>query len=245
MQSMDLHVHTTYSDGANSPEEMILAAIEIGLSTIGFSDHSYMDFDESWCMQKDQIDNYRREIRALGEKYKDQIRVLCGIEQDYDTKDPAEGFDYVIGSVHCLKCGDIWFSVDHTKEMLQEFVERYFNGDYYAMAEAYFKKVADVAAKTGASIIGHLDLITKFNEPTPLFDEQHPRYRAAWQAAVDALLPYDVPFEINFGAISRGYRTTPYPAPEIRRYIYEHGGRFILSSDSHNTGTIAFGFDGL
>ena len=245
MQSMDLHVHTTYSDGVNTPEEMILAAIDAGLETIGFSDHSYLAFDDSWCMKQDQAEAYRREIRALGEKYKAQIRVLCGVEQDYDSAGPAKGFDYVIGSVHCLNCGGTWCSVDYRRDLLAQMVEQFFGGDFYAMAEAYFEKVSDVVHKTGADIIGHFDLITKFNEGTPLFDEQHPRYRAAWQAAVDALLPCDVPFEINMGAISRGYRTTPYPSPEIRRYIYERGGRFLLSSDAHSAQTIAFGFDAL
>lgn len=245
MQSMDLHVHTTYSDGANSPEEMILAAIDAGLETIGFSDHSYTAFDESYCIKKDRLEQYRSEIRSLGEQYQDQIRVLCGIEQDYFSAEPAVGFDYIIGSVHYLKCGETYVPVDESVQTLRDAAEMFFGGDFYAMTEQYFQSVGDVVRKTGASIIGHFDLITKFLERTPLFDDQHPRYRAAWQAAVDALLPFDVPFEINYGAISRGYRTTPYPSPEIRRYIYEHGGRFILSSDSHQTDTIAFGFDGL
>ena len=37
----DLHVHTNYCDGKNTPEEMVLAAIEKGMECIGFSVHSY------------------------------------------------------------------------------------------------------------------------------------------------------------------------------------------------------------
>ena len=38
----DLHVHTTFSDGKNTPEEMILAALDKGLETIGvFRSQSY------------------------------------------------------------------------------------------------------------------------------------------------------------------------------------------------------------
>ena len=36
----DLHTHTKYSDGATSPEEMVLAAIDMGLEEIGISDQS-------------------------------------------------------------------------------------------------------------------------------------------------------------------------------------------------------------
>ena len=41
------------------------------------------------------------------------------------------------------------------------------------------------------------------------------------------------PFEINTGAISRGYRVTPYPAPFILQEIHDLGGKIILSGDTH------------
>ena len=70
----------------------------------------------------------------------------------------------------------------------------------------------------------------------------NPRYIKAWQQAADALLKTGKPFEVNTGAISRGYRTAPYPAKEIRDYIRAHGGKLILSSDSHAKETIAYRF---
>ena len=91
-------------------------------------------------------------------------------------------------------------------------------------------------------IIGHFDLLTKFAEQDPYFDLQHPRYVKAWQTAADQLLKTGKPFEINTGAISRGYRTEPYPAKDIRDYIRARGGKLILSSDSHAKDTIAYRF---
>ena len=73
--------------------------------------------------------------------------------------------------------------------------------------------------QTGADIIGHFDLVTKFNELGGYLDLSDPRYVRAWKAAVDALLSYDRPFEINTGAISRGYRTTPYPGAAVEMCI--------------------------
>ena len=96
---------------------------------------------------------------------------------------------------------------------------------------------------TKCDIIGHFDLITKFIEQDPAFDTNHPRYVKAWQQAADELLKTGKPFEINTGAISRGYRTSPYPAKEIRDYIRAHGGKLILSSDAHAKENIAFRFD--
>ena len=111
------------------------------------------------------------------------------------------------------------------------------------MTAAYFESAATVFDVTGCTFAGHFDLITKFIEQEPAFDLNHPRYVKAWQQAADRLLATGKPFEINTGAISRGYRTEPYPAKDIRDYIRAHGGKLILSSDSHKKETIAFRFD--
>ena len=243
MITKDLHMHTCYCDGKNTPEEMVQSAIEKGLTTVGISGHSYTFFDESYCMQKADIPRYLAECRYLRAKYFDQIHVLCGVEQDYYSDYPTDDFDYVIGSVHYIKVEGEYNPVDESIEILRAAVQKYFDGDVYALCEAYFATVADVVKKTECDIIGHFDLISKFIEKEPLFDTQHPRYVAAWQKAVDELLKHNVPFEINTGAISRGYRTQPYPSEEMREYIREKGGRFVLSSDAHSTDAIACGFE--
>lgn len=48
--------------------------------------------------------------------------------------------------------------------MFSEAVEKHYGGDYYAFAEDYYTLERDVVDRTGADIIGHFDLITKFNE---------------------------------------------------------------------------------
>ena len=100
-----------------------------------------------------------------------------------------------------------------------------------------------MADKTACHIIGHLDLMTKFNEGGKLFDENHPRYVAAWKKAVDALLPKNIPFEINMGALARGYRSAPYPAAPIIQYIKEKGGKLILSGDAHSADALCYRFE--
>lgn len=239
----DLHMHTAYCDGGNTPEEMVLSAIDKGLTTVGLSGHSYTFFDTSYCMQKADVPRYIREVNYLKIKYFDQIHVLCGVEQDYYSDYPTDDFDYVIGSVHYIRVDGEYIPVDESPAILQFAIDAHFGGDPYALCECYFATVADVVNRTGCDIIGHFDLIGKFNEREKLFDERHPRYVAAWKKAADELLKYDVPFEINTGAISRGYRTQPYPSAQIQAYIREKGGRFVLSSDAHSAEHIAYRFD--
>lgn len=242
MMLRDFHMHTTFCDGKSSAEEMVLAAIEKGMTHIGICIHSHTAFDERYCVKKTDIQVFQAEIAALKEKYKDKIVLLCGVEQDYFGTESTEGFDYALGSVHYVKKGDVYIDVDMSAEALLAGIEQYYSGDAMGFAEDYFAEVGDVLRVTGADIIGHFDLLTKFNEKTPIFDENHPRYIAAWKAAIDKLLPYNRPFEINTGAISRGYRTTPYPSKEQLAYIYKSGGKIILCSDAHNVDSLCCGY---
>ena len=241
MSLYDLHVHTRYCDGADTPEEMILAAIDGGLDAIGFSAHSHTPFDTRYCLGAGKTEEYRREIFMLREKYRGRIRVFCGIEQDlYSGR--AEGFDYVIGSVHYLRLDGEYVPVDDSPEILLDAADRFFGGDMCALAVEYFSAVSRVVEETGADIIGHFDLITKFNENGRLFDETDERYVKSRDAAAISLLKTGKPFEVNTGAIARGYRSVPYPCTDVLRLISAHGGGVIMSGDSHSADTLCFQF---
>ncbi len=239
----DFHVHTTYSDGAHTPTEIATRAYEMGVTAIGFSTHSYTCFDESYCIAKERIQAYLDEIGELKKAYAGRMEIFAGVEQDYYSDHPTDMFDYVIGSVHYVKANGIYYPVDYRRDILLAAADEAFAGDIYALIEAYYRAVGDVAEKLHPDVIGHFDVITKFNEKTPFFDETHPRYLAARQAALDKLLTAGIPFEANTGAIARGYKAHAYPAPDILAYIRDRGGEILLSSDSHNKETLAYAFD--
>lgn len=99
------HVHTIYSDGANTISEMVNAARDRGYKIIGITDHSKSAFYANGLKEEDilrQLD----EIDELNHKYAD-IKILKGIESDilkdgsldYD-EDILKRFDFVIASVH-------------------------------------------------------------------------------------------------------------------------------------------------
>ncbi len=54
MNFSNFHQHTTFSDGKNTPEEVLQSALARGMEAIGFSDHSYTSIDESYCMMPQQ-----------------------------------------------------------------------------------------------------------------------------------------------------------------------------------------------
>ena len=231
---IDLHSHTVYSDGRNTAEEMVQAAIGKRLDLYGISDHSYTSFEKDYCMDIKAYEKYKAEIKDLKEKYRNEIDLSCGIEYDYYSDYVPEGFDYVIGSVHCLKIGENYLSVDMDRETFEMIGRDYFNDDYYSFCEAYYETLSDICDKTKIDIVGHFDLITKFNEGNKYFDENDERYINAWQKAMLKLLKDVKCFEINYGAVNKGIRSVPYLSRQMQEFLIDHGGYTIRSSDSHN-----------
>ncbi len=237
----NFHTHTTYCDGKSTAEETVIAAIKKGFTALGFSGHAYTPFDASECMSLKDTADYKAEIAELKKKYAGQIDIYCGLEMDYFSETDTAGFDFIIGSVHYVEKDGAFYTVDDNH--FEESVQCGYNGDYYAFAEDYFALVADIVKKTNADIIGHFDLVTKFNEGEKLFSENNPRYQSAWEKALKALIPFGKPFEINTGAMQRGYRSAPYPSVPILKKIKEYGGKVIISSDCHQADAVDFAFD--
>ncbi len=102
----DLHMHTGYSDGVNTPEEMIQAAIKMGYEYVAITDHSKSEHI-AHGMEEKRLAKYIAEINKLKNKYADKIAVLCGSEVnimndgslDY-AKKILNQLDWVVGSVH-------------------------------------------------------------------------------------------------------------------------------------------------
>lgn len=238
------HTHTTFCDGKNTAEEMVLAAIEKGFVSLGFSGHSPMDYQNDWAMKPETVSQYIEEINRLKEKYKDKINIVCGIELDADYENiKLSDFEYAIGSVHQLKIGGEIYCIDYTAEELQRCISNEFGGNPSAMAKAYFDRLAQFIAEEDVDIVGHFDLITKF-EKDKIFDETDICYRKAALDAVEKILTAKpgMVFEVNTGAMYRKGNSKPYPAAFILKKIRELGGNIMVTSDAHCTEALDFAF---
>ncbi len=243
---MNFHTHTTYCDGKESVESMIQAALAKDFTRLGFSGHCFNDFrpedQEVWCMSPQGSREYMAEVHTMAEKYKDKIEIFCGVEQDFCASAPAEGFDYVVGSVHYVEKDGMYYCVDESPEVLQWAIQEGFSGDPYALTKRFFEQEAEVVQKTNATFIGHFDLVTKFNEGNRFFDPMDKRYQYAALTAMDALIETGCPFEINTGAMYRGLRKEPYPSVQLLKDLHERKGHILLSSDSHDRASLGFCF---
>ncbi len=240
------HTHTDYCDGKNTAREMIEDAIENGFTLLGFSGHVPMNFRNDWAMTDVGLESYYAEINSLKKEYRDKISVLCGIEldADYELKKQYD-FDYILSSVHQLRGKDKIYALDLSADELTECVNKEFDGNWFRMADAYFKRLANFVVRENTDVVGHFDLITKFNKNSCLFDENNPEYMNSALKWLDFILDNkpDVVFEVNTGAMFRCGNETPYPASFILKRIGERGGRVTVSSDSHCIGSIDYMFD--
>ena len=233
----NFHTHSSYSDGNNEPEVMVQRAIEYNFTSLGFSDHSPgPDFISGWSMKGADVPAYIAEIHALKEKYKAQIDIYCGLELDSTSNLPLDQFDYTIGSVHTIKKDGVVLDVDLAAEVTDRGVKSLYGGDYYAYARDYYESLVEHNLKNKCDIVGHFDLIAKFNENQVMFDDQSEEYGKIWKPALEALLEDKTRFvEINTGAISRVYRTTPYPTRQMLEFIKQKGGTVIITTDCHRS----------
>lgn len=235
----NFHTHTNFCDGKNTPEEVVLAAIEKGFSTIGFSGHGYTPFDDRYCMADTPA--YIAEIRRLKPLYADQIQILLGVEEDAHYPLDKSNYDYSIGSSHYFLLNGKYYPIDSGYDYFREWITAW---DYNIprLTENYYSHFCDYLRREKPTIIGHFDLITKFDEKYEHLFLENPEYNALAEKYTAIALESGSIFELNTGAISRGYRNTPYPAPNLLRLIKNAGSSVILSSDSHSVDTLDFGF---
>ncbi|GAA5416285.1 DNA polymerase/3'-5' exonuclease PolX [Paraliobacillus ryukyuensis] len=101
----DLHMHTTWSDGAQSVEEMVQAAVNRGYAYIAITDHSKF-LKVANGLDETRLRKQREEIERLRPLYPN-ITIFCGVEMDI-LPDGSMNFaneflqemDYVIGAIH-------------------------------------------------------------------------------------------------------------------------------------------------
>ena len=143
----------------------------------------------------------------------------------------ASGVDI---SANYLDCGKKIATFDNGLDSTRDYVNDYFGGNGLAFAKKYFETVARLPERGGFDIIGHFDLASKNNDAGKFFDASAKEYLDMGFEAIHALrgkIPF---FEVNTGAIARGYKTLPYPAMDFLKEFKALGFGAIITSDCHN-----------
>jgi len=239
----NLHTHSSFCDGKQTPREVVETAITLGFDSVGFSGHSPMFFSPKNGMDPDRVNEYFETINSLKEEYSSKIKVFCGWEYDMYSDISLPQGDYSIGSVHYFNLNGEYVGFDRSQDEVKRVIDTYFGGNGLLYAQKYYEEIERLPQYGKFDIIGHFDLITKHCENADFFDIHSEEYLQYAKNAIRALagkIPY---FEVNTGAIARGYRTTPYPMENLVTEFKNQGFGAVISSDCHDAQKLDCNFE--
>lgn len=248
MSLANYHTHSCFCDGEGEPESYVIEAIERGLDAIGFSSHAPISLFKSYVMEDSRLPTYCDTIKKLKVKYRNKIQIYLGLEIDYipDAIGPGSpqfkglGLDYTIGSIHFIKNpykGEFW-EVDESPAALEKLIREIFKGNVYDFISYYFLLIRQMIKEHNPNIIGHLDLIKKFNSSNEFFEENNELYVKEVAETLRVIAAAGSVLEINTGGISRGYIKTLYPSTWIIKECKRLGIPIILNSDAHSPNSV-------
>ena len=238
-----LHNHCTMCDGKSTPEDMFSAATAAGFTDFGMSCHGFAPFDPAYSIPGEE--EYLSAMAGYKASWKGRLRIYTGVEEDlFAPSVTPERYDYRIGDVHYARdrsTGD-FVPVDGSVDELIHVIRHLFRGNPMDMVRDYYENMV-AASETHPLIMGHFDLITKYNEKAHFFDEESGAYQDVASQALEACLSNGVVFEINTGAAVKGLRSVPYPAPFLLRRLKDLGGRITFSADCHYAPRLTAGLE--
>ena len=245
------HCHTTFVDGRASAEEMVLAALEHGFVSIGFSEHA-PEYRGSVSLAMEDYPRYIAEVRRLQKAYEGRIRVHLGIERDRVAYARREDFEYVLAANHYLTHGEgdpLYPSradsaaADGSLASILAWRDRYYGGNGEKLAKEFFLRSGRYALAQKPDIFAHFDLIKKQNRGGEIYNPEDAGVRSAAFEALDMIFASGAMLEVNTGGMARSSQPRPYPDPVYLKYWHDLGGRVIVGSDCHRPHQIAYAFD--
>ena len=261
MQNFNLHTHSIYSDGKSQPREIVEEAIRQGLTTLGFSEHSPLPFDNTFSVKSDNMPRYVAEIAQLKAEFKDKIDIYCALEADYLTG-VSEPFavtkekyhlDYLIGGVHLVinpalrqaqgpLVDEIWFIDGPKWEVYDEGLQKFFDGDIRRAVRRFFEQSNEMIENEQFDIIAHFDKIKMHNRDR-YFHEDEPWYRKLALETLDLIREKGLVMEINTRGIYKKRYNGFYPSPWLMEEACKMGVPAIISADAHHFSEITLEFD--
>ncbi|MDO4556086.1 MAG: histidinol-phosphatase HisJ family protein [Lachnospiraceae bacterium] len=244
MIKTDSHLHSSFSSDSETPmEEIVKAAIHLGLTSICMTDHYDMDFP----VTKEGVDfwldtePYLKEIKRLKNDYDGQIEILSGVElgimPSLKDKLPAyltkyDGcFDFIIGSTHV---------VDNLDPYEPPFYGQY-KDERDGMHRYFEANLENLRTFSDIDTFGHLDYVVRyaphkdtFYVPSDYFD--------LIDLFLMELIKTDTALEFNTAGLKYGMKQANPHIDILKRYKELGGELLTIGSDGHKPEHIAWDF---
>lgn len=236
----DYHVHTVFSDDSVYPmEDVVRDAIAMNMNEICFTDHVDYGIKEDWDSEKEieyrdgepyinvKYPDYIKEIERVKQLYGNEITIRTGLEfgvqthtiPQYEALFHRYEFDFIILSIHEVGDREFWTQDFQRGKTQQEYNERY-----------YEEMLSVVKQYKQYSVLGHLDLITRYDlQGIYPFEKVRPLV----EEILKIVIADGKGIEINTSYHRYGLKDTT-PSVEILKLYRELGGTIItIGSDSH------------
>jgi histidinol-phosphatase (PHP family) len=233
-------------------EQVVLRAIEAGFTHYGLSEHSPRYRTEDLLAGEEDLtpadlattfEAYAAHARSLREQVAGRLDLLVGFETE--RLPPEDWFgrmselrarykpDYIVGSVHDVD----GLVIDYTPEATQQVADAM--GGMESLRLRYFDAVKDLVSALRPEVVGHIDLIRKFDGPTPSFS---PEVFRRIDDALEAVRSVGGVLEVNCATHRRGLGPV-YPLPPILERARSMGIGVTLGDDSHGAHDVGVGLD--
>jgi histidinol-phosphatase (PHP family) len=231
--------------------DVVERAVALGFTHYGLSEHAprfraedlfsdELDLTPADLLRTFEL--YRETALGLREAYADRLEIFVGFETERLPPGAwrqrmgelrASGFDYVVGSVHDVEGRWLDVSPEETRRAAEA------AGGHEPLQLAYFDALADLVTALRPEVVGHLDLVRKFEAPGFAFSAKVMR-RVEQLLAV--IREAGAALDVNCGGWRRGYGPV-YPLPEILKLARRMGLGVTLGDDSHGVATVGVGLD--
>lgn len=242
----DYHVHTEFSDDSNYlMEEVVKDAINMKMDEICFTDHVDYGIKRDWDdpigmiyrkggpgePEKMPLANvnypkYFEKIDFLKKKYP-EIVIKQGMEfgmqmhtiEQYQKLFNKYSFDFIILSCHQVEDKEFW-----TQDFQRGRTQKEYN-------ERYYQEILDIIkVYKDYSVLGHLDLITRYDEQGIYSFE---KIKPIIKEILEIVIEDGKGIEVNTSSHRYGLKDST-PSKDILRLYKELGGKIItIGSDSH------------
>ena len=229
----ETHSHTPLCKHAvATTDEYAQAAIDANLRGLTVTCHNPMPdgFSANVRMSLDQFDEYVEMVSTAAKKWAGQLEIHLGIEADYfegyesflEKQLKSADFSYVIGSVH---------------PQIQEFKDKYDNGDPFEFQKIYFEKLADAAETQLFDCISHPDLVKNSKkeawDPDAIMD--------VICQSLDRIAKTKVAMELNTSGVNKRIPEMN-PFPNMLVEMRKRNIPVVVGADAHQPERVGDGF---
>lgn len=240
----DYHLHSHFSGDSDAPmENMILKAIDLGLTQMCFTEHMDLDYPVSEDTPAGTFElntnSYLFDLIKYKEKYADKIKVCFGVEvgmQPHLCRENARyiksyDFDFVIASTHL---------VHHIDPYDGSLFQTLSDEEAY---RAYFEEeLSCMKSFSNYDIYGHIDYVIRYGKSRDR-DYSYEKYQDIFEKMIDVLLCQEKGIEVNTGGLRKGLKEL-HPCTQFLRRYRERGGEIVtVGSDAHTPADLGRDFD--